>query len=74
VVERVEEYEQLPSERYQGYHNGLSKVNFGLEGFLFGGISPPNKKILLCVLGVSAVRDLFWRRFTPLEIPAGHYF
>jgi hypothetical protein len=28
-----------------------------LGSFLFGGISPPNKEIVLCVLGVSAVKD-----------------
>jgi hypothetical protein len=28
--------------------------------FSFGGISPPNETFLLCVLGVSAVKMLFW--------------
>jgi hypothetical protein len=32
------------------------------ENFLFGGISPPNKKSLLCGLSVSAVKILFWTR------------
>ncbi len=39
------------------------------EGFLFGGLSPPNKKSLLRALRASAVKILFWtslmlRRFT----------
>jgi hypothetical protein len=30
------------------------------EGFLFGGLSPPNKITILCVLGASAVKILYW--------------
>jgi hypothetical protein len=32
------------------------------EGFLFGGLSPPNEKTFLCALGDSAVKFLFWTR------------
>jgi hypothetical protein len=28
--------------------------------FSFGGISPPNEKVFLCVLSASAVKMLFW--------------
>jgi hypothetical protein len=38
------------------------------EGFLFGGISPPNKKFLLCDLSVSAVKILFSILLIGLEI------
>ena len=30
------------------------------ETLLFGGLSPPNKKYFLCVLGASVVKILFW--------------
>ncbi len=36
-------------------------------GFLFGVLSPPNEKSLLCALGDSAVRFLFWRRMIFIE-------
>ena len=44
----------ISSDRY----NKLSIRTTGI--FLFGGISPPNKDFLLRVLGVSAVKILFW--------------
>jgi Protein of unknown function (DUF1460) len=31
------------------------------DGFLFGGLSPPNKKYLLCVPCVSAVKIILWK-------------
>jgi hypothetical protein len=49
-----------PSERRQIYSDG-SEIGEGFYPkrtgcFSFGGISPPNEKILLCVLSVSAVK------------------
>jgi hypothetical protein len=44
--------------------NGYERYDEPIIGttgtFLFGGIFPPNKKILLRVLGVSAVKALYW--------------
>jgi hypothetical protein len=42
--------------RFKGAFHGCRTARKGCsdteEGFLFGGLSPPNKKTLLCVLSV----------------------
>ena len=50
----------LRSESLDGYGIGQEPCPERTQAFLFGGISPPNKKVLLCVLGGSAVKSLFW--------------
>jgi len=47
---------------FDGYETVKDPCSEATGGFLFGGLSPPNKKSLLCVLGISAVRFLFWTR------------
>jgi hypothetical protein len=37
-----------------------TRISYVAEWFSFGGLSPPNEKRLLSVLGVSAVRFLYW--------------
>ena len=58
---------------FHGYGTAKNACSDTKESFLFGGLSPENftgpldrqiKKSLLCVLGVSAVKILFWTTLT----------
>jgi hypothetical protein len=52
-----------PSGTNSGYAHSYGTVKNACsdtkESFLFGGLSPPNKKYLLCVLCAFAVKILF---------------
>jgi len=58
----------LRSESFHGHGIVQEPCPKRTEAFLFGGISPPNKKVFLCVLSASAVRVLFLTRFSQLPV------
>ena len=49
----------LRSSLLGGYGSYYELCIKGTETFLFGGISPPNKNIFLCVLCASVVKNVF---------------